>query len=151
MNERRTLVLLAVFSLGFLLTLSGAVLYVRRRSSPPPPIVLRLEVAANGSATLAFTNASPSPQSIVVLGPRTGPEIDVLVDSGEAERLQGPIEVIAPSRTVLLEPGQTLVQDLPLAEYLAVRGRATIHVERARLRLGDLHLKSNSVTIEKGP
>jgi len=112
---------------------------------------MRLDVAPSGSATLTFTNVSDEPRPLLLPErTRTGPEIDVVVESGDAERREGPIQS-GEGSAVLLAPGQSFVQDLPLDEYLLRRGRATIHVERAKLRAEDPRLRSNSVTVEKRP
>lgn len=151
-SSRRTLLLLAVFSAGFVLALAGA-LYAKRRlrrpARDPSPLTMRLEVAPSGSLSLVFTNVSHVPVPLVApVGSRTGPEIDVVVDSGEAERLEGPIQT-GEGPVFLIPPGQSFVQDLPLAEYVRLRGRATIHVERARLRVEEPRLRSNAVVVEK--
>ncbi len=151
-RSSRTLKLLAVFSLGFIIVFGGAVVAVRRLRAPRPLLVLRLDVAANGSATLTFTNTSSSPRTVLLpMGPRTGPEVEVVVESGEADKKEGPILVIARAPSVVLEPGQSVIQDLPLEEYVSLRGRATLHVERANLALDEPRLRSNSVTVEKRP
>jgi len=165
---RRILLLVAFFVLGLVLA-GGAVLaarsaralLARRRAAPPPPsekplpaggIEMRLDVAPSGSLVLTFTNVSAGPRPLVVpVLERTGPEIDVVVDEGAARRLEGPLQWEGAGRSILLAPGASLSQDVPLAEYLELQGAATIHVERARLRQEDPRLRSNSVVVHPRP
>ncbi|MEZ0229316.1 MAG: hypothetical protein ACAI25_11875 [Planctomycetota bacterium] len=148
----RTLVLLAVFSLGFVVVFGGAVIAVRRLRARPPVLVLRLDVAPSGSVTLTFTNTSQAPQTVrLPVGERTGPEVEVVIDSGDATKKKGPIEVIGFAAVVVLEPGQSVIQDLPLDEYVALAGRATLHVERAKLAVDEPRLRSNSITVDRRP
>ena len=136
----RTLVLLAVFSLGFVVVFGGAVIAVRRLRARPPVLVLRLDVAPSGSVTLTFTNTSQAPQTVrLPVGERTGPEVEVVID------------VIGFAAVVVLEPGQSVIQDLPLDEYVALAGRATLHVERAKLAVDEPRLRSNSITVDRRP
>jgi hypothetical protein len=163
---RRTLLLLAVFSLTFLAVLTGVVLWARPqlraqlqerwRYGTLSNKGMRLTIAAissGGKLQLAYTNTGRQPRALVLPGERASVEVDVIVRDSSGEMIpqldRGTAWVASTASTVLLSPGETALQELVLEDFVRLRpGSYRVRVERARLQKDEPRLRSNEISIE---